>query len=740
MAQNDIATNLADNNKYWDAVKSAIEYVGVSVGNEAVSTYSTKINSLKPTLDKVDKLEQTKSEYETDFSNIYDAIVAKGQTPTGGYDTYPEAIGLIESGSDSETIKQLQEENKTLQSSVDSLTTEKNNLTSQVSSLTEEKETLSTQVNTLTSENSTLTTEKNKLTSQVSSLTDEKNTLTNQVGTLTSEKNSLESTKTEYEGDFSDIHDAIVEKGQTPTGGYDTYATAIRNITTGETSEELDKLKAENAELKTNVSTLTSENTSLNNTKTTYESNFSDIHDAIVEKGQTPTGGYDTYALAIRNIETGGGSGSSVAIHDLSYMFDGSRRANEINSILSCADEVTNIDNCFNNCVIPAGTNVQLDLTKFTGNYRYQASIFNRARSNGEATINVKTDKTLRALFAQLGNGGSNSTKINANVNYVGTDANISAYDLFTGCQYIKSFNISLPRNTKINNMNYMFASVNLSNNSDCMLDFVLPDLPLADNCNMERMFVSCGFTSITFAKALYLNVGKMRLTNMFYMAQKVVAIGSAESPLDIYEDGTVRNTNAEYMFHNCTVLKKIYSSKPWVVYNNIYNTFAYCKALTEVPAVEKHLNTVCQVNFDSVYENSSALTNVSVTIIADDDYVKSNPSGFSLNSCFSGCKSLVNVNGNLDMSYCNNLGNIFKGCSSLVEIATSGSIGGKISAGSLTLDLSECSNFDANTFAVNLASNISGKTRTIKLHSNVLSGLTDDIKTIYANKHYTLA
>ena len=331
MAQNDIATNLADNNKYWDAVKSAIEYVGVSVGNEAVSTYSTKINSLKPTLDRVDKLEQTKSEYETDFSNIYDAIVAKGQTPTGGYDTYPEAISLIESGSDSETIKQLQEENKTLQSSVDSLTTEKNNLTSQVSSLTEEKETLSTQVNTLTSENSTLTTEKNNLTSQVSSLTDEKNTLTNQVGTLTSEKNSLESTKTEYEGDFSDIHDAIVEKGQTPTGGYDTYAPAIRNITTGDTSEELEKLKAENAELKTNVSTLTSENTSLNNTvknltdenatlnnsvealkkenkslndtKTSYEEYFSDIYKAIIAKGQVPTGGYDTYADAINRME-----------------------------------------------------------------------------------------------------------------------------------------------------------------------------------------------------------------------------------------------------------------------------------------------------------------------------------------------------------------------------------------------------------------------------------------------------
>lgn len=107
----------------FNSIKEAMGYIGFSVNNDPTSTYGNKIKSLKNELDSVDSLSaqvnslqgqvsslttqntnlnSTITEDNNNFSNIYDAIVSKGQTPVeNDRSTYAQAILDIEGGSGS---------------------------------------------------------------------------------------------------------------------------------------------------------------------------------------------------------------------------------------------------------------------------------------------------------------------------------------------------------------------------------------------------------------------------------------------------------------------------------------------------------------------------------------------------------------------------------------------------------------------------------------------------------------
>ena len=98
--------DLAYDTQAWIDSKAAMEYCGLVVGSDAVGTYGEKIKTLKPIIDKVpelegqvNELENTISENDADFNNIYEAIVLVGGEPVKeDRDSYAVAISGLSKG------------------------------------------------------------------------------------------------------------------------------------------------------------------------------------------------------------------------------------------------------------------------------------------------------------------------------------------------------------------------------------------------------------------------------------------------------------------------------------------------------------------------------------------------------------------------------------------------------------------------------------------------------------------
>lgn len=104
----------------------------------------------------------------------------------------------------------------------------------------------------------------------------------------------------------------------------------------------------------------------------------------------------------------------------------------------------------------------------------------------------------------------------------------------------------------------------------------------------------------------------------------------------------------------------------------------------------------------------------------------------------FSGCSNLVTILGTLKLDKCTGYNNMFANCSSLVDCPITNFAFG-VSTNTVTLDLSASSVLDAATMITNMETNNSGKTRILKLHADVLAGLSSDITALAASKNITL-
>lgn len=104
----------------------------------------------------------------------------------------------------------------------------------------------------------------------------------------------------------------------------------------------------------------------------------------------------------------------------------------------------------------------------------------------------------------------------------------------------------------------------------------------------------------------------------------------------------------------------------------------------------------------------------------------------------FNGCTNLKYVRGSLSFAKSTNLNNMFASCSSLITCGIV-NFGFGATTNSLTLDLSASAVLDATSMISNMDTNSSGKTRILKLHSTVLSGLSQATLALAASKNITL-
>ena len=104
----------------------------------------------------------------------------------------------------------------------------------------------------------------------------------------------------------------------------------------------------------------------------------------------------------------------------------------------------------------------------------------------------------------------------------------------------------------------------------------------------------------------------------------------------------------------------------------------------------------------------------------------------------FNGCSNLVTIQGTLRLYKCTTYTNMFASCSKLVDCPIT-NFGFGQSTNTITLDLSASSVLDAHSMIQNFETNSSGKTRILKLHATVLAGLSSADTALAASKNITL-
>ena len=104
----------------------------------------------------------------------------------------------------------------------------------------------------------------------------------------------------------------------------------------------------------------------------------------------------------------------------------------------------------------------------------------------------------------------------------------------------------------------------------------------------------------------------------------------------------------------------------------------------------------------------------------------------------FNGCSNLVTIQGTLRLDKCYTFSNMFTGCTSLVDCPIT-NFGFGDTTKTITLDLSASAVLDAHTMIQNFETNSSGKTRILKLHADVLAGLSSADTALAASKNITL-
>lgn len=104
----------------------------------------------------------------------------------------------------------------------------------------------------------------------------------------------------------------------------------------------------------------------------------------------------------------------------------------------------------------------------------------------------------------------------------------------------------------------------------------------------------------------------------------------------------------------------------------------------------------------------------------------------------FNGCSNLVTIQGTLRLNKCTTYTNMFASCSKLEDCPIT-NFGFGQTNNTITLDLSASAVLDAHTIIQNMETNNSGKTRILKLNSTVLAGLSSADTALAASKNITL-
>lgn len=106
--------------------------------------------------------------------------------------------------------------------------------------------------------------------------------------------------------------------------------------------------------------------------------------------------------------------------------------------------------------------------------------------------------------------------------------------------------------------------------------------------------------------------------------------------------------------------------------------------------------------------------------------------------SMFNGCSSLQYIRGSLSFAKSTNFTSMFANCSSLIQVGIK-NFGFSATSNTLTLDLSASAVLDAATLVSGMDTNSSGKTRIIKLNATVYNNLSQATIDAAAAKNITL-
>lgn len=109
-----------------------------------------------------------------------------------------------------------------------------------------------------------------------------------------------------------------------------------------------------------------------------------------------------------------------------------------------------------------------------------------------------------------------------------------------------------------------------------------------------------------------------------------------------------------------------------------------------------------------------------------------------NVTNMFNGCSNLEYIRGTLRLNKSTTFTNMFNGCAKLRQCPVT-NFAYDTTTSTVTLDLSACALLDAESFINNLEAYTGTRTRIVKLHADVLAGLSDEMKALATTKKITL-
>lgn len=439
----------------------------------------------------------------------------------------------------------------------------------------------------------------------------------------------------------------------------DSYGQTIKNIGT-----QLDELESKISEDNTN---------------------FNDIYNAILNKGQEPTeDDRSTYADAINNITTGSGDDDSDDSDsgEMNIYYSSDRGGDSI--FISSPKGYDMFDTETTNKI--KSVTVELTYTDSLENTVASLSVDEMSSTHYTGVISGST-----VTFSDLDFSDTNSGYEMTFENGDGTNVSSTVYS-----------------DNKLLKAKY---TVTLSDNSTA--EFIdgkkesnagLFSVSISDNTDGKITTLAKRFMNWNGIKDITLTGNFSNVTSVYEMFQKFNNKAVDGMLVDLDLSGV--NFDSDKLVDmgsfcwNSENLKTVKMSENFTAYGDVSYAFEGCASLE---TVDIDLDPSC---IDGLFAGCSLLKSAKINM-EDTEFWEDQP---------------------------------FADCSSLVSIVTSGAICSDASVNTLTLDLSASDVFKGSEFLNSLGSNNSGQTRIIKFSKVVYDALTENDKSVASTKNYTLA
>lgn len=414
----------------------------------------------------------------------------------------------------------------------------------------------------------------------------------------------------------------------------------------------------------------------LNTQIATDDSNFDDIYDAIVDKGQQPTkADRTTYAPAIEAIVTGGTYQTKSVTPTTSAQVVTPDQGYDALDEVDVAAVTSSIDSN-----IQAG-NIKNGVTILGVQGTYTGGV-----SPVLDTLNVTPTTSYQHITPPSGTDGFD--EVNVDAVDASIDANIVAGNIKNGITILGVQGT------------YSGGEQPTLQNKTVSPDFSSGDVSVQADSGYD------GLGTVTIEKDNDLIASNIKKNvNLFGV------IGSYEA------SGIVLNQHPTNLQYACTDGQSYANVLPA---DGSWTTEVDLSAITNANAMRY------------MFQNNTEVEDLDLTGWTIPDLA------MNCTAVFQGCSALKYVRGSLAFSKSTNFNNMFSGCTSLITVGIV-DFGFSATTSSLTLDLSASAVLDIDTLITNMNTNNSGKTRIIKLEATVLAGVSSATAALAASKNITL-